>query len=148
MSGAELLRVEAGAIEGRARNLRSRQQQLQSLFDHLTARSDELAQAIKTETPCLLHEAQVAVAAMLLELRKHYDRLDLKAELTTEYKSKKGHSCPERRIATRIVYIIPDSAFLAFSVFTALCAVIEAGSCCVVEVRYQPIFILAGCGYS
>ncbi|KAL4861942.1 hypothetical protein BDV12DRAFT_190747 [Aspergillus spectabilis] len=134
MSAAELLRVEIGAIEGRSRNLRGRQHQLRSLFAHLTSHSDEFVQAIKTDESCLLHEAQVVVATMLLDLRKHYDRLDLKAELTTEYKSKKGQSCPERRIASRIVYVIPDTAFLPFSVFSALCAAIEAGSCCVVEI--------------
>ncbi|KAL4863663.1 hypothetical protein BDV12DRAFT_189501 [Aspergillus spectabilis] len=134
MSTTELSSVEIGAIEGRARNLRGRQHALRSLFAHLSARSDEFAQAIKAEESCPLHEAQVAVAVMLLDLRKHYDRLDLKTELTTEYKSKKGQSCPERRVATRIVYLIPDPAFLAFSVFSTLCAIIEAGSCCVVEI--------------
>lgn len=135
MSAPELSRVEIGAIEGRARNLRGRQHELRSLFAHLTAHSDKLVQAIRTEEACLLHEAEVAVGAILLDLRKHYDRLDLKTELATEYKSKRGQSCPERRVATRIVYIIPDTAFLAFSVFSALCAAIEAGSCCVVEVH-------------
>ncbi|OJJ08336.1 hypothetical protein ASPVEDRAFT_89562 [Aspergillus versicolor CBS 583.65] len=133
MSAPERSRVEIGAIEGRARNLRGRQQELRSLFAHLTAHSDKFVQAIRTEEACLLHEAEVAVAAMLLDLRKHYERLDLKTELATEYKSKRGQSCPERRVAARIVYIIPETAFLAFSVFSALCAAIEAGSCCVVE---------------
>lgn len=134
MGATEFLRVQVGAIEGRSRNLRGRQHQLRSLFAHLTSHSDEFAQAIKAEESCLLHEAQVVVATMLLDLRKHYERLDLNAELTTEHKSKKGQSCPERRIASRIVYVIPDTAFLPFSVFSALCAAIEAGSCCVVEV--------------
>ncbi|KAL3460153.1 hypothetical protein BJX64DRAFT_290474 [Aspergillus heterothallicus] len=141
MSATELSRIEIGAIEGRARNLRGRQHELRSLFDHLTTHSGEFVEAIRTEESCLLHEAQVAVAAMLLDLRKHYDRLDLKTELTIEYKSKKGQSCTERRIAARIVYIIPDTAFLSFSVFSALCAAIEAGSCCVVEVNIPSLLL-------
>ncbi|KAF3384695.1 hypothetical protein F1880_002082 [Penicillium rolfsii] len=115
MNTTDTSSVEIGALEGRARNLRGRQHALRSLFDHLSARSDEFAQAIKAEESCPLNEAQVAVAVMLLDLRKHYDRLDLKTELTTEYKSKKGQSWLERRVATRIVYLVPDTAFLAFS---------------------------------
>lgn len=121
MSTAELSRVEVGAIEGRARNHRGRQHALRSLFDHLNARSDEFAQAIKTEKSCPLHEAQVAVAVMLLGFRKHYDRLDLKTELTTEYKSKKRQSCPERGVPTHIICLIPDPAFLAFCVLSFQC---------------------------
>lgn len=134
MSDTTLARIETGAVEGRARNLRGRQNQLQSLFAHLVAHKDEFADAIQVEEACSTSEAQIAVAALLLELRKHYDRLDLKKELEEEYRVKHGKSNPERRVAASIAYIIPDPFMLAFSVFTAVFAAIEAGTCVVVEV--------------
>jgi acyl-CoA reductase-like NAD-dependent aldehyde dehydrogenase len=135
-----LSKIQCAATDGGARNLRSRQKSLIALFSSLTKRKEEFVEALQTDNDFSKGEAQIAVSAMLLDLRKHYERLDLKEELELEYSIRDSKSHITRRVAQRIAYIIPDPFTMAFSVFSALCAAIEAGSSCVVEVSHFPVY--------
>ncbi|MCJ1472608.1 hypothetical protein MMC13_001257 [Lambiella insularis] len=129
----ELSKVSAAALDGRMRNLRYRQKELISLHKWLTSNVDDIQEGIQKDTRCTSDEARLVVAKTLTELRTHYDDLDLKAELKVEYSIKDKRSCPDRHVAPGIVYIIPEKFTLFFSIISALCAAVEAGNCCVVE---------------
>jgi acyl-CoA reductase-like NAD-dependent aldehyde dehydrogenase len=133
--GAALASVQSAAIDGRMRNTRTRQKQLSSLFKSLTEHADSFVDAMQKESNLTKEEANIVVSAMLLEVRQHYENIDFEKELAQEYNVRWGKSWVGRRVAARLVYIIPQSFTKAFSVFSALSAAIEAGCCCVVEVK-------------
>ncbi|KAH0288237.1 ALDH-like protein [Aureobasidium namibiae CBS 147.97] len=128
-----LARVQSAAIDGRMRNTRTRQKQLSSLFKSLTEHANSFVDAMQKENNLSKEEANIVVSAMLLEVRQHYENIDFEKELAQEYSVRWGKSWVDRRVAARLVYIIPQDFTKGFSVFSALSAAIEAGSCCVVE---------------
>lgn len=130
-----LTRVQSAAIDGRMRNTRTRQKQLSSLFKFLTEHANSFVDAMQKEDNLSKEEANIVVSAMLLEVRQHYENIDFEKELAQEYNVRWGKSWLGRRVAARLVYIIPQSFTKCFNVFSALSAAIEAGSCCVVEVK-------------
>lgn len=139
MEAAALARVQAIAVEGRMRNIRTRQHELRSLYRDLDEHKDEFIEAMLAEGGYTEDEAKVVTMATLLDIRKHYNALNLEKEMEVEYRIKNGKSSEERRLPARIVYILPDSYTLMYSVFSALGGAIEAGCCCVVEVTNYPL---------
>ena len=135
MRTEDIAKVWNAAIDGRSRDLRFRQKQLRSLKDWVTKRAKETTQAIGQDLDCTKGEAEYVLARTLFELRQHYDNLSLQEELQLEYSIKNSRTCAERRIAVGIAYIIPEKTTLFYSVLSALYAAIEAGSCCIIEVR-------------
>ncbi|KAI8938471.1 hypothetical protein NX059_004363 [Plenodomus lindquistii] len=130
-----LARVEAAAIDGRLRVLRIRQRLFRSLHSILVQRHDACLEAIQYDENCSLDEAKIVYGSALIELRNHYDALDLKTDLEQEYRVAKRKSNEARRKPIPIAYIIPSASHLFYSVLVALGAAIEAGSCVVVELE-------------
>ncbi|THV89259.1 hypothetical protein D6D27_06595 [Aureobasidium pullulans] len=130
---AALASVQSAAIDGRMRNVRTRQKQLVSLFKSLTKHASSFIDALQKDNSLTKEEANIVVSAMLLEVRQHYDNIDFKKELAQEYNVRWGKSWAGRRVAVPLVYIVPQDFTKGFNVFSALSAAIEAGSCCVVE---------------
>lgn len=129
-----LARVESAAIDGRMKTLRIRQRLLQSLHKHLLQHRVAFLEATQIDDGCSKEEAQIIFAAALIELRNHYDALNLTTDLDLEYSLAKEKDNEARRVPFDIAYIIPDTSAVLFSILSALCAAIEAGSCVVVEV--------------
>ncbi|CAK7221494.1 hypothetical protein SBRCBS47491_004544 [Sporothrix bragantina] len=134
MDAALLRRVETGAIEGRARNMRGRQVQLRRLFDYLCEHRDAFVEADQQDGDVSRGEAQTIVAAVLAEIRRHYDALDLQKELAQDNRLRTGQPAPDRQHPIAIAYVLPPLHDLLFGTVTALAAAIEAGSCCVIEI--------------
>ncbi|THZ07500.1 hypothetical protein D6C95_01957 [Aureobasidium pullulans] len=130
---AALASVQSAAIDGRMRNIRTRQKQLVSLFKSLTKHASSFIDALQKDNSLTKEEANIVVSAMLVEVRQHYDNIDFKKELAQEYNVRWGKSWTGRRVAVPLVYIISQDFTKGFNVFSALSAAIEAGSCCVVE---------------
>ncbi|THW54895.1 hypothetical protein D6D20_09879 [Aureobasidium pullulans] len=130
---AALASVQSAAIDGRMRNVRTRQKQLVSLFKSLTKHASSFIDALQKDNSLTKEEANIVVSAMLVEVRQHYDNIDFKKELAQEYNVRWGKSWTGRRVAVPLVYIISQDFTKGFNVFSALSAAIEAGSCCVVE---------------
>jgi aldehyde dehydrogenase (NAD+) len=135
MRTEDIARVWSAAVDGRSRDLRYRQRQLRCLKEWVTRRANEATQAIRQDLDCTKREAEYILARTLGELREHYDKLNLQEELQIEYSIKKSRTCAERRVAVGIAYIIPEKTTLFYSVLSALYAAIEAGNCCIIEVR-------------
>lgn len=129
-----LSHVQAAAIDGRMRILRIRQRLFRSLYDQLVENGAELLSAIQDDDNCSKQEAQIVFASALIDLRNHYNALDLTTDLEAEYSVAKNKSNEARRVPIEIAYIIPDGLNLLYSVLAALTAALEAGCCVVVEV--------------
>ncbi len=129
-----LSKVESAAIDGRLQVLRVKQRLLRSLHNSLTQHHNALVEATESDEKCNQNEGQLVIAAALLELRNHYDALDLKTDLEEEYALAKGKSNPQHSVPISITYIIPDHFTLVFSVISAVAGAIASGSCAVVEV--------------
>jgi acyl-CoA reductase-like NAD-dependent aldehyde dehydrogenase len=130
---AVLARVQAAAMDGRMRTLRIRQRLFQSLYRHLSQNQDAFLEAAQSDDNCSVNEAQITFASALIELRNHYNALDLTTDMDQEYSLAKEKSNEVRRVPIDITYIIPDTFTMLFSALSALSAAIEAGSCVVVE---------------
>ncbi|KAL2811538.1 Aldehyde/histidinol dehydrogenase [Aspergillus granulosus] len=135
MNPSNLELITTTALEGRMRDLRTRQYVLRSLHDKLAHNAEELVQAIQKDDGISQAEAQLVVAAALMEVRVHYDALDLDQELEREYRIARGKPCLEQRGPHGIVYVIPDAYTCLFGIVAALSAAFEAGNCGVVELN-------------
>ncbi|EMC98757.1 hypothetical protein BAUCODRAFT_154494 [Baudoinia panamericana UAMH 10762] len=135
MSAKALDAIWTSVVEGRAKNLRTRQNHLRALFDFYTTHGDEIIRAIQTDGEISRSEAQCVYASLLTDLRTHYDALSLKRELDREYSVHNGKSLQSRMVATPAVYILPDPFLLLYNVLITVHAAIEAGSCVVIELE-------------
>jgi len=146
MSTSVTTGVFSAVADRRTRDLRYRQRQFISLHRWISNNLTELESAVRTDDDLSEAETQFVIALALDELRRSYDGLDLKTELDIEFRIKNGRDNPERRLPEDVVYVIPDNFTLFYSIMSALCASIAAGSCCIVEVcasgtLAQPAFI-------
>ena len=116
------------------RDLRYRQRQFISLHKWISKQSADLETAISADDGLSHSEARFIIALALKELRQAYDSLDLKQELEIEYRIKKGKDNEARRLPEELVYVIPETFTLFYSVVSVICACLAAGSGCLVEV--------------
>lgn len=135
MMSASITNGVLGAVaDRRTKDLRYRQRQLISLHRWLSENHAELESATREDNGLSAAETHFIIASGLDTLRRNYDSLDLKSELDIEFRIKNRQDNLERRLSEDIVYVIPDNFTLFYSVMTALCAAVAAGSCCVIEV--------------
>lgn len=136
-----LSRVSGGAIDGRLNSLRVRQRLFQSFHTALLKHRDALIEATQVDDGCTRAEAQAVFASALIELRNHYDGLDFKKHLDSEYSLARSKSNEDRRAPIALVYIIPNPLNLLYNVISALGAALEAGCCVVTEVCFLDAFL-------
>lgn len=140
MGNPDLEPVLTAALEGRIRDLRTRQRVLKALHASLSQHADDLVQATVEDDGISVDEAQVVLAAGLLELSTHYGDLDLKEELDKEYSISRKKSSLDKRGPCGIVFVVPDVYTAAFGTITAVSAAIAAGNCVIIEVRIWKSF--------
>lgn len=128
--------IQISHLDGRAHSYRYKQAQFHRLYDILTKSASTLKLAIQADSVLTSIEADFEFARTLLELRTHYDSLDLEGDLKAARKVESGVDNVARTRPLGIVYIIPSKSSLAFSILSALGAAIAAGSCVIVEVSY------------
>ncbi|KAH7110260.1 hypothetical protein EDB81DRAFT_894828 [Dactylonectria macrodidyma] len=134
-TGAVFAQVKATATENRLRDLWHRKKQLLSFHTLLTKNVGEVTQALSTDDAISQSEAQRVLAVTLLEITTHYDSLNLKKELKSEYRVKWGKDNEDRRIRAPLVYISSCDFNLFYSVLSALSAATAAGSCCLIKLE-------------
>jgi len=127
-------RLLAAAIDGRTQSIRYRQSQLRKLHDVLIKNRTEVRNAIVTDSGNTSVEADINFFLAISELKKHYSSLNLEHSLEEEYSVAKGKDALKRRVGSGIVYIVPSSYTLFYSVVSPLSAAIAAGNCVIIEV--------------
>ncbi len=139
MSAAIVTGVLSAVADSRTSDLRYRQRQLISLHRWISKHLVDAKSAVTADDGLTYSETRFVISLALDELRRSYDSLDLKKELDVEFRIMNGRDNADRRLSVNIVYVIPESYTLFYSVMSALCLSVAAGSCCVIEVRASPL---------
>ncbi|KAL5340410.1 Aldehyde/histidinol dehydrogenase [Aspergillus crustosus] len=126
-------RLAAAEIDGRAHNVRYRQTQFHRLQSALVQHIDQIKHALQTDSGHSLEEVQAEICLALKEIKTHYLTLNLEEDLEREYRVAKGKDNADALRGTGIVYIVPETHTLLFSVASALSAALAAGNCIIVE---------------
>ena len=133
----DLSRIVAANIDGRTQNTRYRQGQFHRLQSVLVKHVAEIQDALHSDSGHSPQEIRAEVVLALQELRTHYVSLSLEKDLEIEYRIAHGKDNADGSRGAGIVYIVPCTHTLFFSVLSALTAALAAGNCIVLEVRYS-----------
>jgi acyl-CoA reductase-like NAD-dependent aldehyde dehydrogenase len=138
-------RLVAAEIDGRTQNVRYRQSPFHRLQTALVQHIDQIRSALQSDTGNAAEEVQAEICLALKEVRTHYLSLNLEEDLEREYRVAKGKDNGDALRGTGIVYIIPGTHTMFFSVVSALAAALAAGNCIILEVRLSIPDGLAAC---
>ncbi|PYH67389.1 uncharacterized protein BO88DRAFT_369003 [Aspergillus vadensis CBS 113365] len=126
-------RIIAAEIDGRCLNIRYRQNQFHRLQSILVQNIEQIKDAIAADSGNSSEEVRAEICLALKEIRTHYASLDLKKDLEEEYRVANGKDNYDGKRGVGIVYIVPSSHTMFFSVVAALSAAIAAGNCVILE---------------
>ncbi|KAJ5683597.1 hypothetical protein N7462_006762 [Penicillium macrosclerotiorum] len=129
----DLARIRAANLDGRTQNTRYRQSQFHRLQSALVERIADIQDAIRTDSGHTRLEVRAEVVLALQELRTHYTSMSLHKDLDAEYRIANGRDNSDNARGVGIVYIVPSTHTLFFSVISALAAALAAGNCIVLE---------------
>ena len=128
MASAEVKLVLSTVSDGRARDLRFRQNQFHSLHRWITTHAGSIEAAARNDDRVSDLQTKFMVSLTLRDLKKNYEELNLKQALQAEYSVKNGRNNAYGSIPEDLIYIIPERYTPFYSVLTALFACIAAGS--------------------
>ncbi|KAL4905122.1 hypothetical protein BDW74DRAFT_185220 [Aspergillus multicolor] len=128
-------RIHASAIDGRALNTRYKQAQLHALQSALLQNIDSFKSAIQADSGHDTAEVQAEIVLALTEIRTHYLSLSLEKDLEKEYRVANGldNLDAARPAGSGIVYVVPNTHTLFYSVVAAVSGAIGGGCCIVLE---------------
>ncbi|KAL2867214.1 uncharacterized protein BJX67DRAFT_353400 [Aspergillus lucknowensis] len=126
-------RLVAAEIDGRTHNIRHRQTQFHRLQSVLVQHINQISDALRTDSGNAPEEIQAEICLALKELRTHYLSLDFEEDLEREYRVARGRDNADAARGSGIVYIIPGTHTMLFSVVSALSAALAAGNCVILE---------------
>ncbi|OJI81685.1 hypothetical protein ABZX51_002027 [Aspergillus tubingensis] len=126
-------RIVAAEIDGRCLNIRYRQNQFHRLQSSLVQNIEQIKDAIAADSGNSSEEVRAEICLAFKEIRTHYASLDLKKDLEKEYRVANGKDNYDGKRGAGIVYIVPASHTMFFSVVAALSAAIAAGNCVILE---------------
>ncbi|KAI2787949.1 hypothetical protein POX_f08331 [Penicillium oxalicum] len=129
----DLARITAAHVDGRTQNARYRQAQFHRLQSTLIEHIAEIQDAIRADSGHTQEETRAEVVLAMQELRTHYSSLDIHKDLEIEYRVAQGKDNAENVQGAGIVYIVPSTHTLFYSVISALTAAVAAGNCVVLE---------------
>ncbi|KAI9825939.1 MAG: hypothetical protein M1819_000458 [Sarea resinae] len=131
-------RLRAAAIDGRCENTRFRQNQLRKLHDALLEKVDALRDAIIDDSGTTPSEADAECYLTISSVKEHYESLDFEKSIHDEYNIAKGRDYLNRKVGYGIVYIVPATHTLSYSLVSPVCAAMAAGNCVCVELPNDP----------
>lgn len=144
---ASLERIAESVTDGRAENVRYRQEELFSLHTSLVDHASALCQALggtragggggEEQRKHEEKEAEVEYYLALDAVRHFYDSLDFDKELEDEYRVANGKNHETRRVGFGMVVIRPTDHTRFYSIVVPLAAALSAGNCVVVEVSWR-----------
>lgn len=129
-----LKNLRSSVAEGRAENVRYRQNELYSLHSALRENAELLCEAIAKDYAGSPTKAETEFFLTMDAARGAYERLDFDKSLKEEYSVKFGKDNSERRAALGLVAIRPSTHSRFYSTVTPLVAALEAGNCVIIEV--------------
>lgn len=136
-SNLGIRRVQAAVVDGRCRNVRYRQKQLEALHNGLLDKASVLClAAIKDNCGKTSISAEVeAEFCMAMDaVRYFYEGLDFEGELKKEYSVAAGKDNTTRRAGVGLVVIRPTNHTRLYSILSSISAAVAAGNCVILEV--------------
>lgn len=131
---ASLQAVREAALDGRMHNILTRRTQLEALQQALLDKADTIQGAIRAGTDCAAPEAAVEYLLTLNTLKEYHQSLNIDGAHQDEYAIARGEDAASRREPVGIVYIVPTSYTVFYSVLVAVAGALTAGNCTVIEV--------------
>ncbi|KAL4892402.1 Aldehyde/histidinol dehydrogenase [Aspergillus ambiguus] len=141
VSSQPFSRIVSAEIDGRCQNIRYRQDQLNRMQTALVQHVDELREAIRKDSDNSAEEVQAEICLALSEIRAHYTPLNLAKDLEQEYRVAHGKDNAEGKRGAGIVYIVPCSHTMFYSIVSAMSAAVAAGNCVIVELAQTTMFL-------
>lgn len=126
--------VREAAIDGRMQNVIYRQIQLEKLQEALVNNAKSIKTAIVSSNGHTDVEATTEYLLTLLSLKNIYQSLDSAETLKNEYSISRGEDYAMSREGVGIVYIVPTTYTLFYSVIVTISSALAAGNCVVLEV--------------
>ncbi|PYI19517.1 aldehyde dehydrogenase PutA [Aspergillus violaceofuscus CBS 115571] len=126
-------RILSAEIDGRTQNIRYRQNQFHRLQSTLVQHVDQIKDALLTDSGHAPEEVRAEICLALKEIRTHYASLDLSRDLEEEYRVAHGKDNRDGKRGAGIVYIVPCTHTMFFSIVSALSAALAAGNCIILE---------------
>ncbi|KAJ5505529.1 Aldehyde dehydrogenase N-terminal [Penicillium expansum] len=130
---ASLRAVREAVLDGRMHNIFTRRTQLEALQQTLLDRADAIQDAILADTSYVASEAAVEYLLTLNTLKEYHKSLNIDRALQDEYAIARGEDGANRRDPVGIVYIVPTSYTIFYSVLVAVAGALTAGNCIVIE---------------
>ncbi|KAL5356822.1 Aldehyde/histidinol dehydrogenase [Aspergillus floccosus] len=143
VSSQPFSRILSAEIDGRCHNIRYRQSQLHRLQAALVQHVEELRETIRKDSDNSAEEVQAEICLALSEIRTHYLSLSLEKDLEQEYRVANGKDNADRKRGAGIVYIVPCSHTMFYSIISALSAALAAGNCVILELAQTTMFLPA-----
>ena len=131
-------RLHDTILDGRTRNPRYRQHQLQSLHSFLQQNRDELCRAMVEDTNSLTEEIYAEFHFAIETVRLIHESIDFDKCLKQEYSIAKGHNDSQRRVPIGVVLVRPTTHTRLFSIVSVIAAAFAAGNAILLEVSTNP----------
>ncbi|KAK8047746.1 hypothetical protein PG996_015810 [Apiospora saccharicola] len=128
-------RLQDAVTDGRAENIRYRQNQLQSLHASLREEAGSICAALAKDAQSSSAEVEAEYYLVMDAVRHFYDSLNFNEEHEKEYAVTHGKDNATRRLGAGLVVIRPTSHTRFYSIVTPLAAAISAGNCVIVELQ-------------
>lgn len=139
MPNAQIHRLQAATVDGRAHNVYFRQTQLERLCKSLLAEEAAFRQAMISDSDYTPSEAIAVFHVTTQTVKDLYATLQPVQALEKEYRVAHGKDAADGARPCGVVYIEPEAHTLLYSVCAPLCAAIAAGNCVIVLVGTGPI---------
>ncbi|RAL07223.1 uncharacterized protein BO97DRAFT_464504 [Aspergillus homomorphus CBS 101889] len=136
-------RIISAEIDGRTQNIRYRQNQFHRLQSALVQHVDQIKDALLADSGHAPEEVRAEICLALKELRTHYASLDLTKDLEEEYRVAHGKDNRDGKRGAGIVYIVPCTHTMFFSIVSALSAALAAGNCVILELTKNTMVLPA-----
>jgi hypothetical protein len=107
----------------------------------LLKNSSETRQAISSSNNYTPAEVSIEYYLAVSLVKDQYASIDFDQMMEEEYRIANGKDAADRRVAAGIVYIVPSSHTLFYSVIAPLSVAIAAGNCAVLEVEFPQIML-------
>ncbi|KAF7184482.1 hypothetical protein CNMCM7691_005550 [Aspergillus felis] len=133
MVSSQFSRLLAAEIDGRTQNTRYRQNEFHRLQSALSQHIDEIQDAIQKDSGNGPEEVRAELCLALQEIRTHYLTLSLEKDLEEEYCVVAGKDNADAKCGAGIVYIVPSTHTMFYSIISALSAALAAGNCIILE---------------
>ncbi|CAI7600575.1 unnamed protein product [Penicillium discolor] len=130
---ASLRAVREAVLDGRMHNTFTRRTQLEALQQTLLDKADAIQDAILADTSYVASEAAVEYLLTLNTLKEYHKSLNVDRALQDEYAITRGEDAANRRDPVGVVYIVPTSYTVFYSILVAVAGALTAGNCIVIE---------------